>query len=306
MNTEFEFWQLFPLIHRTGCYPTICYNCSYDIPKKEYEITIHSVDGLSFEVFENSFITEINMSFKLILSKMNELSKNEAKDLITELKRGARQCRSFIKEHKVGNSIYEYFLRASFDDGKSNESYDNMLNNPSFLSSAIAKSGLVVELEDIKRNDLLLLQIHSVRFTRVFMNVLDHLEARIKQMETFLQTISLLSNKKQKEYELILINKHTSKELAYLFNLLYRIRFYQLNNGDNEKLYRLIASIYKSGRGPKADKAKTVKNNWNNSEGHEIDKTFLKNFLDNVLKVMIARVQEDIESGYDQKRMSKK
>jgi hypothetical protein len=171
-------------------------------------------------------------------------------------------------------------LRASFDDGKSNESYDNMLNDPSFLSSAIAKFGLV-ELEDIKRNDLLLLQIHAVRFTRVFKNVLDQLDERIEQLNIHFQTSSMLSSKEQTEYELILNKKHSAKELAYLFNLLYRIRFYQLNEGDNEKLYRLIAGIYKSDRGLKANKARTIKNNWNNSQGHDIDKLFIEK-LDNI------------------------
>ena len=305
MNDEYDFWAVFPLIHKIGCYPTIYYECKYDLQnEKEYEINIHWVDGLAFNVFESTLRKEIDKGILKAKSKIDEISEAEAKDMISDFKRGARQCRRLIYEYKSLNSVYPYFSHASFDDDLGNKTYENMIKDSAFLNSLKATSSRI-NATDLEKFDQLLLHIHTVHFARVFINVLDYLDEKIDDINISLKITPLLSKEGQGKYELMLNKNHSSKELTYLFNLLSRIRFFEIKDGDHEKLYRLIADLYKSQRGSKANKAKTVKNDWTNSAGHKMEESFLKNFKEKVLKELTVLVQEDIAHGYDPKRMTK-
>ncbi|MBN1181677.1 MAG: hypothetical protein JXB49_05265 [Bacteroidales bacterium] len=303
MIEGYEFWQLFPLVHKIGCYPTIYYECKYEEQEKEYEITIHWVDGFEFTVFENTLRDEIDRGILKAQVKINEISDIEAKDMISDFKRGARQCRRLISEYKSHNSVYPYFSHASFDDDMGNKVYESMTKDANFLNLFNGTSS-IIKSTDLIEFDKLLLHIHTVHFAKVFINVVDYLDEKIDDLNISLSN-QLHSKENQSKYELILNNKHSSKELTYLFNLLSRIRFFKIREGDHEKLYRLIADLYKSQRGSKANKAKTIKNNWTSSSGHTIEEPFLTNFKEKVLKEMMFLVQDDIAHGYNPKRMAK-
>jgi hypothetical protein len=305
MHDEYNFIEVFTKIHTIGCYPTIYYECKYDAQgEKKHAIIIHWINGLAFNVFEDTLRKEIDKGIVKAQSIIDEISETEANNIISDFKRGVTQCRSKILSYNTLNSVYPYFSNASFDDDLGNKAYEEMKKDPSHLNSFSDISALI-NTTDLKINDRLLLHMHTVHFARVFLNVLDYLNEKIDDIKLSLKLIRMPSKEGQGKYELMLNKNHSSKELTYLFNLLRRIRFFEIKDGDYEKVYRLIGDLYKSQRGSSANKAKTVKNNWTNSEGHTIDESFLKNFKEKVLKELTVLVQEDIVRGYDPKRMSK-
>ena len=187
MNDECDFWAIFPLIHKIGGFPNIFYECKYDLQnEKEYEINIHWVDGLAFNVFESTLRKEIDKGILKAQSKIDEISEVEAKEMISDFKRGARQCRRLIYEYKSLNSVYPYFSHASFDDDLGNKTYENMIKDSSFLNSLKSTSSRI-NATDIEKFDRLLLHIHTVHFARVFINVLDYLDEKIDDLNISLR-----------------------------------------------------------------------------------------------------------------------
>jgi hypothetical protein len=271
----------------------------------ELDIIIMSVNGLTYWDLESMLKEELDKGTSLIEVEIFELQPDEAKNLIKELKKEFKDCQRQINTDKTEFEEYPYFSKAYFDDKNGNLIYIDKMKEAPFFKVPIYTYSFKLEGAPIEKVDQRLLHIKTGPYAKLFVSILELLKDRLDDFNISLHSVSMNSEEESSKYALSIGKNHSSKELTYLFNLLSRIHFFDIRDGDYEKLYRLIADLYKSQRGLKANKAKTVKNDWTNSAGHKIDESFLKNFKEKVLKELTVLVQEDIARGYDPKRRAK-
>jgi len=305
----FEF--CFPLIHNIAENPLVKYECTPNPQMIYYEIevNINSVNNMILHDFLKELDKCIENGLEKLEASILNLNLDDGTNILNDILMKLQYYKNLVgkEEAKPGIDFY-WFRKAKYDDGKNNKVYvDRMRTLQENEMNKDAKGEYVIRLTDtnIEKYDQLLLNKSCHFFALFFDNRLDSLKLKLEKLNTRLIAESVMPETKDNKYRLIIGSNYSAKEFVYLFNILYRIGFFVVGIHDHEKLFKLIADIYESGRGEHTKKVDNVRNCWKNSD-NRINEKFLKNFKEEIIKRISVIVGEDCTIGYDSDRLLKK